>query len=141
METTFVVEMRERQRDISPPDRLRMSDICRISQRLDNSIFDQGCCTIWQGYIANYNNPKKGTYVNFYFRNGKCALHRLLFKNYVGDLSQNQYIRYTCANKGCCLNVNHMRAHTYKKGGSRRNKKVIHSPSHPQPDNPFFLTL
>jgi hypothetical protein len=89
--------------------RLRPSDIHRIVQHTDNSIFDEEQCALWMGYITNLKNKRKGTYINFYFRDKKkVALHRLLYANFKGYISNKDYIKYSCANKGKCCNINHM---------------------------------
>lgn len=93
-----------------PPSKVfRYSDIQRIAQYTSSSIFDEKKCALWNGYVTNLQNKKKGTYINFYFRNKKkVALHRLLYCNYKGDIGPNEYIKYTCENKGICCNINHM---------------------------------
>ena len=102
--------MKRRQlEDIPQTQKLRGSDIQRIVQHTPTSIFDLEECSIWSGYITNLNNKKKGTYINFYFKDKKkVALHRLLYANFVGELNDADYIKYSCQNKGQCCNVNHM---------------------------------
>jgi hypothetical protein len=95
--------------NVSPSKRLRPNDIHRIVQHTDNSIFDDDNCCLWTGYITNLKNKRKGTYINFYFRDKKkVALHRLLYANFKGVISNNEYIKYSCQNKGKCCNINHM---------------------------------
>lgn len=95
--------------NVSPSKRLRPNDIHRIVQHTDNSIFDEDECCLWTGYITNLKNKRKGTYINFYFRDKKkVALHRLLYANFKGVISNNDYIKYSCQNKGKCCNINHM---------------------------------
>jgi hypothetical protein len=60
------------------------------------------------GYITNNSSESKPSYINFYFRGKKIALHRLLYENYIGDINNNQYLKYTCCNKGICCNINHL---------------------------------
>jgi len=88
--------------------KVSLYDIKRISKNINSSIFDASNCCLWKGYITNKNNINKSKYINFYFRHSKVALHRLLYENYVGNLENNQYIKYSCTNKGFCCNVNHM---------------------------------
>jgi hypothetical protein len=89
--------------------KIRKSDIDRIIKHTPCSIFDSEKCCIWDGYITNINDPKKGTYINFYFKNKKkVALHRLLYINFKGPLNNTDYIKYSCDNKGKCCNINHM---------------------------------
>jgi len=98
---------------ISSDKKLNYNDIKRISKFIKSSIFDKKKCSIWNGYITNENNNSKGTYINFYFNKKKIALHRLLYINYIGILSDNEYLKYSCENKGKCCNINHMNKYTY----------------------------
>ena len=95
--------------------KLYIHDMKRICKNLNKSIFNKDECCIWNGYITNLNKTNKGTYVNFYFRNKKTALHRLLYINYVDDLSSDEYIKFNCDNKGACCNVNHLKKYVYNK--------------------------
>jgi len=88
--------------------KLTLHDIKRISKNIKTSIFDSSGCCLWDGYITNKNKTTKSSYINFYFRHRKVALHRLLYENYVSDLQENQYIKYNCDCKGICCNLNHM---------------------------------
>lgn len=91
--------------------RLLCRDLLRIAKYIPNSIFDGDKCCIWTGYITNNCSQKKGTYINFFFRRKKVALHRLLYENFVGNLGDNCYLKFTCSdeeNKGKCCNINHM---------------------------------
>ena len=89
--------------------KLRPGDLHRIAQYTTASIFDDEKCAIWTGYVTNMKNKKKGTYINFYFRDKKkVALHRLLYANFKEDIPLTAYIKYSCPNKGVCCNVNHM---------------------------------
>src|SRR5205823_3567405 len=95
--------------NIPASKKLRPNDIHRIVQHTDNSIFDEEKCCLWTGYITNLKNKRKGTYINFYFKDKKkVALHRLLYANFKGSISSKDYIKYSCANKGKCCNINHM---------------------------------
>lgn len=95
--------------------KLNINDMKRICKYIDNSIFDKDSCCIWKGYITNINNSNKGTYINFYFRNKKVALHRLLYSNFVAPLDSSEYLKFNCDNKGICCNVNHYEKYKYSK--------------------------
>ena len=85
--------------------KLDVKSLQRISRNIDKSIFGSEC-VIWKGYITYI----KGTdvhYINFFFNKKKHALHRLLYLNFVGPIDDNEYIKYSCDNKGKCCNVNH----------------------------------
>lgn len=81
-------------------------DIMRITKHINKSIFGKQC-TLWDGFVANIRE-NKSPYINFYFRGKKLALHRLLYINYVEDLKPNEFIKYSCKNKGRCCCLNHM---------------------------------
>jgi len=103
-------ELKRRQLPNVPASKkLRPNDIHRIVHHTDNSIFDEEKCALWTGYITNLKNKRKGTYINFYFKDKKkIALHRLLYANFKGEISNRDYITYSCSNKGKCCNINHM---------------------------------
>jgi hypothetical protein len=117
------VELKRKQLPTCPASKaFRPGDIQRIVQHTTTSIFDKEKCAIWTGYITNLQNKRKGTYVNFYFRNKKkVALHRLLYANFKGDISPTEYIKYSCPNKGKCCNVNHMVKFEYNSPDSDEN--------------------
>jgi hypothetical protein len=116
-----------------PTDKkLNYNDIKRISKFITSSVFEKKKCSLWNGYITNENNNSKGTYINFYFNKKKIALHRLLYINYIGDLSDNEYLKFSCENKGKCCNIHHMKKYTYsnknnqlqlKNSGENQDKK------------------
>jgi len=83
-------------------NKLTYSDICRISNFIDTSIFSENDCCLWKGYITN---PSKRPSILFFFNKKKTSLHRLLYINFVGPLDSNSYLRFICSNKGrcCCI--------------------------------------
>ncbi|QTF49240.1 hypothetical protein qu_348 [Acanthamoeba polyphaga mimivirus] len=101
--------------DVPAQWKLNINDMKRICKYIDTSIFDKDHCCIWNGYITNINNSNKGTYVNFYFRNKKVALHRLLYSNFVAPLNSSEYLKFNCDNKGICCNINHYEKYKYSK--------------------------
>jgi hypothetical protein len=121
--------------------RLLYKDLARIMKYINTSIFDENKCCIWDGYITNAKNSKKGTYINFFFRNKKVALHRLLYENYIEPLNDDYYLKFTCDyndNKGRCCNVNHMIKYKYNtettiSNDSKKSKKnentIVKEPS------------
>ncbi len=114
-------DMISKQIKVTNKNKLSTQDIQRITKNLNNSIFDIIDCSIWKGYITNINNKNRGTYINFYFKKKKVALHRLLYNNYIMQLSNNEYIKYTCKNKGKCCNINHMKKFEY----NTKKKNII----------------
>jgi hypothetical protein len=101
-------------KNICITQKLNYGDIKRISKFITSSIFNKDKCSIWNGYITNEIKNNKGTYINFYFKKKKIALHRLLYNNYIGELSNKEYIKFNCINKGKCCNIHHMSKYTYK---------------------------
>lgn len=122
-------------KNVQPNRRLTYKDFARVTKYIETSIFDEDECCIWEGYITNAKNAKKGTYINFFFRNKKVALHRLLYENLVGPLGDDYYLKFSCENeenKGKCCNVNHMIKYKYNSsvdepeslGESNQEKKI-----------------
>jgi hypothetical protein len=96
--------------------KLYNKDLRRIVKYIDMTIFDENKCCMWNGYVTNEANAKRGTYVNFFFRNKKVALHRLLYENFVGVLGEENYLKFSCddyENCGKCCNINHMIKYKY----------------------------
>ena len=100
--------IKKQRKDCKEIKKFTLHDIKRISKNIKYSIFDASGCSIWDGYITNKDKINKSSYINFYFRHRKVALHRLLYENYVSELEENQYIKYNCPCKGICCNLNHM---------------------------------
>ena len=109
-------------KNINPEFKLSNSDLNRISNNLPDDIFSTDCC-IWKGYITN-NNNNRAKYINFYFNKKKIALHRLLYINFKGELKKNEYIKYSCNNKGKCCNINHIKKVNNEKKNNNKNNKV-----------------
>ena len=103
-------EMLERQnKDVTFEQKLLVNDLRRIVKYIEKSIFNIDECCIWNGYITNKTSEIKQSYVNFFFKNKKVALHRLLYSNFIEQIHDNEYIKFTCENKDIyCCNINHM---------------------------------
>lgn len=111
----FLIELMSNQRkNIPTSKKLQYNDLKRISKYITESIFDENKCSIWSGYITNQASTSKGTYVNFYYKRRKMALHRLLYINFVNDLSDDEYLKFSCANRGRCTTVHHMNKFKYQ---------------------------
>lgn len=111
----FLAELLVNQlKNVCSTKKLNYGDIKRISKFISSSIFNKDVCSIWNGYITNEKKNNKGTYINFYFKKKKIALHRLLYHNYIGELSDKEYIKFNCVNKGKCCNIYHMSKYSYK---------------------------
>ena len=107
-EAIFHELIKKQRKNCKESKKLTLHDIKRISKNIKSSIFDSSGCSLWDGYVTNKNKTTKSSYINFYFRHRKVALHRLLYENYVADLDENQYLKYNCPCKGVCCNLNHM---------------------------------
>ena len=80
------------------------------------------CTELWLGGYPS--EPPMFIYpsiLNFYFNKKKIALHRLLYINYIGEISNKEYIRFTCDNKGKCCNINHMKKYSYNRNFIKTN--------------------
>lgn len=102
-------------KDVPLKYKLQYGDLKRISKYINTSIFNEQTCCIWTGYVTNENKKNKGTYINFYFKQKKMALHRLLYMNFIGDLTNDDYLKFNCDYKGKCCNVHHMKIFSYKR--------------------------
>lgn len=108
-------------KNIELDKKLQFGDIKRIAKYLKDSIFGDKC-SIWNGYITNLNKDNKGTYINFYYKEKKVALHRLLYINYIGELEDNEYLKFSCPNKGKCCNINHFSKHEYSEKKQKKKE-------------------
>ena len=115
--------IRKQLTDVPIEWKLSINDIKRICKYIYTSIFDRNICCIWNGYITNVNNTSKGTYVNFYFKNKKVALHRLLYSNFIAPLDSSEYLKFNCNNKGICCSVYHYEKYKYSKNKIEPVKK------------------
>jgi hypothetical protein len=110
--------------DVHINKKLMFNDIKRICKNITTDMFDKIKCCIWQGHVTNMNKKKKGRYINFYFSGKKRALHRLLYSNFIGNLTNYEYLKFACDNKGICCNINHLKKFKYqKKTGNDDNKE------------------
>lgn len=114
--TDLLTELLSKQlKDIPIDKKLRFSDLRRICKYISGNIFDESTCCLWSGYVTNLHHITKGVYVNLYFKGKKTALHRLLYINFVGPLSDDEYLKFNCENKGKCCSVNHLKKFKYVK--------------------------
>jgi hypothetical protein len=94
--------------NVSQSKKLSYKDITRLAKNMSSSAFDKNVCCLWNGYITNSNRTDKTQFVNFFFKDKKVMLHRLLYVNYIGELADNEYLKFLCENRGICCNINHM---------------------------------
>jgi len=97
--------IKNQRKNINSDKKLSLSDLKRISLYLSNSIFTNNC-SLWEGFVTEIKNTT--TFINFFFNGKKQALHRLLYNNFVNDVNDNEYLKFTCENKGQCCNIYHI---------------------------------
>jgi len=112
-------------KNIPNEHKLKYSDMKRICKYINNSIFDEDKCCIWNGYVTNSNKSNKGTYINFYYRKKKVALHRLLYTNFKEVLSKNEYLKFNCPNKGKCCNIFHLKKFEYNRSTNKVTENLV----------------
>lgn len=138
----MLTDLINRQRKTIPIDRkLQYRDMCRIVKYVNSSIFDEEKCCIWTGYVTNLRNAMKGTYINFYFRDKKVALHRLLYDNYVEEMHEDDYLKFSCDNKGMCCNINHLVKYKYISTENVIYEEYSDSNNEPTDISPGLLTI
>jgi hypothetical protein len=97
--------IKNQRKNLSNDRKLGLSDLKRISSYLNKSIFIEEC-SLWDGYITEIKNST--SFVNFFYNGKKQALHRLLYYNFVDDVSDNEYLKFSCENKGKCCCIKHI---------------------------------
>ena len=112
------IELLNKQRKDINNNKLEYNDLKRISNKLDNSIFEKNICSLWNGSYIEIN---ENIYINFYYNGKKKSIQRLLYENYIGNDLNTQYINYLCTNKGLCCNINHF---NIKKKKKTKEKKI-----------------
>ncbi len=124
----LISELLNKQLQNVPNDKkLQYNDLKRLSKYLAGDIFNPDACQFWSGYVTNSNDQTKGIYINFYFKNKKYILHRLLYANFVGELGDDEYLKFTCPNKGKCCNIHHLKKFKYikKKDEGEKPKQAV----------------
>lgn len=86
--------------DIGNYGKLEYEDIKRLDRYIDGDIFSQYCCV--------YNGERKTNYITMSFRSKKISVLRLIYHNYVSDITRSDRILYLCDKKGVCCNINHI---------------------------------
>lgn len=109
--------------DVPIHTKLTYKDIVRILKNLNSSIFCKDFCSIWTGIIVS-DDDSKNLNINFYFKQEKVSLHRLLYSNFVGELQDNEYIKFSCRNRGRCCNVSHFIKINKEEKEKEKNKEL-----------------
>lgn len=98
--TTLEELIKYRRKDLDVTKKLSYKDCVRLLNNLDGSPFEEGCCSIKQNKLLHGF---------FYFNRKKVSISRLLYMNYVGDISDNEYVYRICRHKADCLNIGHLK--------------------------------
>lgn len=126
--------------DVEVDRKLSHTDFKRMVRYLNVSIFTPDVCSLWQGYVTDRKKKNKGSYVNFYFKKKKVALHRLLYLNFLGPLADDEYVKFKCDHKGYCCSVHCLEKHKYKRIPlSYGSKSVMNSQTTPRNDSETFV--
>lgn len=77
--------------------KLTFSDIKRLDKKLNKNIFTNECVL--------YNGHTRNNQCIFSYNGKKISLQRLLYHNYINDISQH-HVKLKCKNQTCCC-INH----------------------------------
>jgi len=97
--------------------KLSLSDLKRLTNNLIKDIFNDEC-SLWEGPIMSANNKE---YISFFINGKKVSLNRILYKNYIDELYDREYLKYSCKNKGRCCTLKHL----YKVNKKVKEQKVV----------------
>ena len=100
--------------------KLLLSDLNRVTNNLSKDIFSDEC-SLWDGPILVANNKE---YISFFINGKKVSLNRILYKNYVGELYDKDYLKYSCINKGRCCSLQHIYK-INKKVKEEKKKEIV----------------
>ena len=126
--------MHKQKKDVYYAKKLTYRDMNRIVKYIDKPIFGEEC-SIWLGYISCLGKDNNNFYINFFFRDKKVGLHRLLYSNFVGNIESNEYIRFSCENQGKCCNINHFIKYSSNDNNSNNSDDNDNSNSDDNDDN------
>lgn len=96
--------IKNQKKHVELKSKLLLSDLNRLTNNLSKDIFCDEC-SLWDGPILMANNKK---YISFFINKKKVSLNRILYKNYIGELYDNEYLKYLCINKGKCCTLKHL---------------------------------
>jgi hypothetical protein len=121
----ILTELLEKQRK-NIEYRLNFNDMRRISSKLENSIFGEHC-SLWTGTKLKMANS---VYISFQFNGKRTPLQRLLYRNFVEDISENEYLAYCKESGGECCTIKHFskkntKSHNIETHNSSSKKNVI----------------
>ena len=107
----ILIEMCVRQRaNVQEKYKLSAKEMRRLIQSLEygKSIFGSPTdpCVLWTGYMVEKDG--KYQYVNFYIRNKRYSLHRVLYDNFIGSADESKQLKHICSNPAICCNLGHI---------------------------------
>lgn len=103
---TLFINLIKQQRKLIPMignyGKLSFDDIKRLDKYIDNDIFnkDNDECIIYKGEL-------KKNYATISFKSRKVSVHRLLYHNYIDNITEHDQILFNCKNKSTCCNLMH----------------------------------
>ena len=109
--------IKNQKEQIEIKSKLSLSDLKRVTNNLTKDIFSDEC-SIWTGPIMIANNKE---YISFFINGKKVSLNRILYKNYIDELYDREYLKYSCNNKGRCCTLKHL----YKVNKKVKEQKVV----------------
>jgi len=96
--------------------KLTFQDIKRVDKYLKRNIFDGDDCCIYKGEL-------KKNYATISFKGKKVSVHRLLYHNYISNITDGDYVTFSCSNRGICCNLQHFTMSKKKKDTVKDTKK------------------
>jgi hypothetical protein len=86
--------------------KLNDNDLMRLAKYIDGNIFKGNDCVLWKGYINQHGS--KTQYAKISYRGKKVLLHRLLYHNFINNITDEDEIIYLCKNRGKCCLIKHL---------------------------------
>lgn len=94
-------------------ERIKLDEIKRLDKNIYENFFDSDECVLYHGEVKN-------NYATISFKKKKVSVHRLIYHNYVGHISNSDKIEFLCDKKGNCCNIKHF---TIKKAPPKKKEK------------------
>jgi hypothetical protein len=97
-------------------NKLSISDLKRIFNKIDGDIFKSSICVEWHGSLSTLKKGFRKVYVRFpvmFYDNKKRCIKRILYKHFVKPIDRTSYISMRCKNP-LCVALDHMVEKKYK---------------------------
>ena len=98
--------LRNQRKDVTPIGRygkLNFVECLRINKFLHNVDIFTDKCVVYEN--KNKNNK---TYISISYNGKKVSLLKLLYLNFVDDITNHSHIKYLCEHNGLCLSIKHI---------------------------------